>query len=108
MATTVEDVEKRLRETYPEEELLVAVVPRNQRSRPEREEYIHFRASEVVWMETTGSRRVLLHLMDGGVAVLPGELWRALRWFQQRGYHFVRTHRQVATRVDRVDGIEQA
>jgi hypothetical protein len=87
---------------------MAAEVPNEERSVREREEFVHFRASEVVWMESIGDRQVQLHLMDGRAVVLRGELWRALGWFQELGYPFVRTHRQVVVRMDRVTGAEQA
>lgn len=105
---TIEDVEVALRKLAPEDRLMIAEVPRAERSDPLREEYVHFRASDVAWMEAIGDRQVQLHLMGGRAVVVRGELWRALEWFQAMGYPFVRTHRQVVVRVDRVAGVEQA
>lgn len=105
---TVADVERTLRERYPTDALILAEVPAADRSVAKRQEYVHFRASDVVWMEAVGDRRVQLHLMDGRTAVLTGELWRAMDAFRAMGFPFERTHRQVVVRTDRVAGIEQA
>lgn len=108
MTATVADIERALRERFPTDTLMLAEVPAEERSVAQREEYIHFRASDVVWMEAVGDRRVQLHLMDGRTAVVTGELWRALQTFRAMGLPFERTHRQVVVRVDRIVGIEQA
>lgn len=105
---TIEDVEAELRKVFPEDRLMMAEVPRTERSDPLREEHVHFRASDVAWMEATGERQVKLHLMGGRSVVVDGELWCALEWFLAMGYPFIRTHRQVVVRVDRVAGVEQA
>lgn len=107
MASIV-DVEAALRKLAPEDRLMMAEVPRAERSDPLREEHVHFRASDVAWMEAIGDRQVQLHLVGGRAVVVRGELWRALDWFQGLGYRFIRTHRQVVVRVDRVAGVEQA
>ncbi len=105
---TIEDVEVALKKRFPEDRLMMAEVPNAERSDPLREEHVHFRASDVVWMEATGDRQVKLHLMGGQAVVVRGELWRALEWFKGMGFPFIRTHRQVVVRGDRVVGVEQA
>lgn len=105
---TIEELEMSLRKRFPEDRLMMAEVSREQRSEPQREEHVHFRASDVVWMEALGDRQVRLHLMGGRAVVMRGELWRARESFKAWGYPFIRTHRQVAVRVDRVIGVEQA
>lgn len=105
---SLQDFETALRKRFPEDPLMSAEVPVEERSVREREEHVHFKASQVAWMESVGDRQVQLHLMSGRAVVLRGELWRALKWFQHLGYPFVRTHRQVIVRMDRVTGAEQA
>lgn len=105
---SIEDVEAALRKRFPVDRLMMAEVPTAERSRPERTEHVHFRASDVVWMEAVGDRKVQLQLVDGLAVVVRGELWRALESFRAMGYPFVRTHRQVVVRMDRVAGAEQA
>lgn len=105
---TIEDLGTALRKRFPEDCLMLAHVPTEDRSDRRREEYVHFRASDVVWIETTGPRQLRFHLMGGGIVTFRGELARALKFFQEMGFPFVRTHRQVLVRLDRVTGIAQA
>lgn len=87
---------------------MLAAVPKDERSDRRRQEHVHFRASEVASIETAGARQLRFHLVDGRVVRVRGELATALQFFDAVGLPFVRTHRQVGVRMDRVIGIQQA
>jgi DNA-binding LytR/AlgR family response regulator len=105
---TLDEIERLIRRRFPEDRFMLAPVPAEERSDRRREEYVHFRASDVAWIETAGGRQLRLHLSDGRVVRFRGELGSALTFFAKMGYPFARTHRQVVARLDRVIGIEQA
>lgn len=105
---TVEHVLKLLGQAFPEDRLMTAEVPVAERSIPRREEYVHFRVSEVAWVESIGARRVRMHLTGGRAVETRGELADTLALLQATGYAFVRTHRQTAVRLDLLTEIEQA
>ena len=107
MTSRFREIEKRLDRLYPRDPLMQSEVPPEERSDPDHREFVHYRVSELVTLNSVGNDLLEGHLRDGRRVSIRGNLGTAHRWLNRLGYPFIRTHRQILARLDLVSGIDQ-